>query len=110
MKTKTEKEQDISGAEVLTAGDSNSRLPEAQPEQMWTMEDAFEWDGYGSLKTDGLDLERGIRSVAFLLEYLSEAGNKEIAGFVAQGLGRCLSFCANKSAHLQKRHLRGDGL
>jgi hypothetical protein len=81
---------------------SMERLPAHPQEQMWTMEDAFEWDGFDDLKSAGLDLERGIRSVAFLLQYLSEGGNEEIDGFVAQGLGRCLNFCPEKSAHLRE--------
>ncbi len=94
MKEKTETEKKSSTADV-----SVGYLP---AHKMWTMEDAFAWSGFGDFESNGLDLERGIRSVAFLLDYLSEGGNEEIDGFVAQGLGRCLTFCAKKASGLRK--------
>ncbi len=105
MKKKTETEKKSSIADVPV-----ERLPAHPREQMWTMEDAFDWDGGGNLKSAGLDLERGIRSVAFLLQYLSDGGNEEIDGFVAEGLGKCLTFCAKKVSDLQLTHLQKDGL
>jgi hypothetical protein len=36
------------------------------------------------------DLERGLRSVAFLMDSLSEGGNRELNGVVAQGLANIL--------------------
>jgi hypothetical protein len=107
---KTERANEASVAVNAGEAASDSNVSKEKHEQMWTMDDAFGWNGYGSLETDGLDLERGIRSVAFLLEYLSAGGNEELDGFVAYGLGECLSFCAKKSARLQRRHNRGDGL
>ncbi len=97
MKEKTETEKKSSIADV-----SVESLAAHPQERMWTMEDAFSWDGTRSMESDELDLERGVRSVAFLLQYLSEGGNEEIDGFVAQDLGRCLNFCAEKSAHLRE--------
>jgi hypothetical protein len=115
MKSKTEKEQDISGAEVLMVGENNSRLRERH-EQMWTLEEAFDGDRgpKGSIPAETgiindtsreeLNLERGIRSVTFLLDYVSEDGNTTIDGYVAQGLMKCLRFCASEASRLQKWH------
>jgi hypothetical protein len=79
-----------------------AEMKEKTETQMWTMEEAFAWSGFGDVESNGLDLERGIRSVAFLLHYLSEGGNGEIDGFAAQGLGRCLTFCAKKASDLRE--------
>jgi hypothetical protein len=119
MKTKMEKEQDISVAEVLAAGQNNSSLPEKEPEQMWTLEDAFDGlcdpresptpTGIGIINDtsrEELNLERGIRSVAFLLSYVSEDGNAKVDGFIAEGLGLCLKFCAKESVRLLSFHRR----
>jgi hypothetical protein len=110
MKTTTERDREVPVGDASAESANNSNLPEKEPEQMWTMEDAFDWDGGGDLKSAGLDLERGIRSVAFLLHYLSDAGNETIDGYVAQGLGRCLNFCAKQASDLRELNiLRRNG-
>jgi hypothetical protein len=97
MKTKTEKKRYISVAGVLTTDPDNSHLPEKK----WTMEEAFDNLCETNGNREELNLERGIRSVAFLLSYVSEDGNTEVDGFIAEGLGKCLSFCAKESVRLR---------
>jgi hypothetical protein len=104
---------------AVNAGEATSdpNAPEKDTEQMWTLEDAFDGlceprgsptpTGIGVINDtarEELNLERGIRSVAFLLSYVSENGNAEVNGFIAGGLGLCLSFCAKESVRLFSFH------
>lgn len=41
-----------------------------------------------------LDLEKSIRSVAYLLHILSDCGNCRVDGFTAEGLASALDHCA----------------
>jgi len=66
------------------------------------MEDAFSWDhADDSIETRELNVERGIRSVAFLLEYLAQ-GINPISEWATLGLASCLDFCADESASSQR--------
>jgi hypothetical protein len=111
---KTERAQGVPDAVNAAEASSNSTASEREPEQLWTMEDAFDGlceprksrAGIGILDVsrDELNLERGIRSVAFLLDYLSEDGNTAVDGCTAQGLMNCLRFCASEASRLRKWH------
>jgi len=66
------------------------------------MEDAFSWDHTDdSIETHELNVERGIRSVAFLLEYLAQ-GINPISEWATLGLASCLDFCADEAAAAQR--------
>jgi hypothetical protein len=109
---KTESAEGVPVAVNPAEATSNSTAPEREPEQLWTMEDAFDGlceprksrAGIGiiDVSREELNLERGIRSVAFLLDYVSEDGNTAVDGYVAQGLMTCLRFCASEAARLRK--------
>jgi hypothetical protein len=116
---KTERANEVSVVTNEGEATSDSNVSKGKYEQMWTMEDAFDGlcgpresptpTGIGVINDtarEELNLERGIRSVAFLLSYVSENGNAEVNGFIAEGLGRCLSFCAKESARLSSFHRR----
>ncbi|HXN99303.1 MAG TPA: hypothetical protein VN881_09540 [Candidatus Acidoferrales bacterium] len=95
-------ENNASIADVSVERSGN--LPERPEERMWTMRDAFAAapGTMFDLETQELGVERGIRSVAFLLKYMSEDGNEEIEGYVAQGLGLCLDFCADQADRVRE--------
>lgn len=68
--------------------------------EKFTLEEAFD---YFHISEDDRDpsvssrnLERVVRSVAFLLEWCSEHGNESVEGFTAHGLARILDRCANR--------------
>src|SRR6202021_1794002 len=66
------------------------------------LEDAFSWDHTDdSVETRELNVERGIRSVAFLLEYLAQ-GINPISEWATLGLASCLDFCADEAASAQR--------
>jgi hypothetical protein len=107
---------------AVNAGEaaSDSKVSAEKGQQMWTMEEAFDGlceprktpnspipTGIGIINDtarEELNLERGIRSVAFLLDYMSEDGNTSVDGSVAQGLMECLHYCASEASRLRKWH------
>jgi hypothetical protein len=68
-----------------------------KPEKV-TLEDAFDYfnvpDGADTPELTDINLERALRSVTFLLEWLSHHGNESVDGFVAHGLAQVLDRCA----------------
>jgi hypothetical protein len=67
----------------------------------YTIADAFDYfNGPVGAERGEYDFqnERCVRSVAYLLEYLSNHGNQRIQGADASGLGGVLVFCANQMA------------
>jgi hypothetical protein len=70
--------------------------------RMFRIEDAFSWDSSDeSIETRELNVERCIRSVAFLLEYLAQ-GINPISEWATLGLASCLDFCADEAASAQR--------
>ena len=70
--------------------------------RMLRFEDAFSWDSSDeSIEVRELNVERGIRSVAFLLEYLAQGFNP-ISEWATIGLASCLDFCADQAAFMQR--------
>ncbi|MGH9735979.1 MAG: hypothetical protein ACRD8A_15470 [Candidatus Acidiferrales bacterium] len=81
-------------------------------EDRFTIEEAFDYFHVPREKRrpgrefspEGSELndERCVRSVAFLLNYLSSAGNDDVHGMVAYGLGQILECCADESFRVAK--------
>jgi len=76
-------------------------VEEVEPEYEFTIARAFD-TCVGHPKDDDnapkqtFDIERGLRSVAYLLRELSDGGNRMVNGFVAEGLGLALEDYANR--------------
>jgi hypothetical protein len=66
----------------------------------YTIADAFNYFCGPTEERGGSEFqnERCVRSVAYLLEYLSNHGNSDVAGTEVSGLGGVLAFCADAMA------------
>jgi len=71
---------------------TRARLPET--EQRFTLDEAFYFNQNTAKNT--FDLEKAIRSVAYLLDWYGQAGNEPVPGRVAQGLSETLNHCAEE--------------
>jgi hypothetical protein len=80
----------------------NERGNRKQPRPAkYSIEDAFNYFNapYGSDRGEGeFQNERCVRSVAYLLHYLSNYGNSDVDGSAVTGLGRALEACAEEMA------------
>lgn len=69
------------------------------PEPRWTLAEAFDYfhltDEKLAPDSNPLNQERAVRAVAFLLHYMSQHSNMEVAGAVANGLAEVLEHAAN---------------
>jgi hypothetical protein len=72
----------------------------ADKSEKFTLEEAFDYfhisDDDKDPSVSSRNLERAVRSVTFLLEWLSEHGNESVEGFTAHGLARILDRCADR--------------
>ena len=84
-----------------------SRSRESQPPpgpelEKFSLSEAFDYFNISDDDRDpsisSMNLERAIRAVAFLLEWLSQHGNESVDGFTAHGLAQILDRCADKVA------------
>ncbi len=71
--------------------------------QKVTLAEAFDYfnvpDQSSSPELTEINLERALRSVTFLLEWLSHHGNEAVDGFAAHGLAQVLDRCAERVSH-----------
>src|ERR1700683_1032877 len=82
---------------VSAVGRSKKQDVTRREPRRYTLQDAFSpgCEDTGMLK-DNFDLERALRSVAFLMHSLSEIGNKPVDGFIVHGLATVLSDYADQ--------------
>ena len=67
-----------------------------QEEPKCSLEEAFSWFyEFDGMDQGAVNLERGVRAVAFLLTWCSEIGNEPVDGNAANGLARILDCCAD---------------
>jgi hypothetical protein len=64
----------------------------------YTLKEAFYYEQAESRKT--LDLQKALRSAAFLLEWASSFGNDDLSGMLALGLAGVLNKCAERVSRL----------
>jgi hypothetical protein len=66
--------------------------------QKFTLAEAFDYfnipDHSGTPELTDINLERAIRSVSFLLYWMSHHGNEQVDGYVAHGLAYIVERCA----------------
>ena len=91
-------------------------LPAGEPdrEELFTLAQAFDafYRMEGADSSDLGNRERAVRAVAFLLDYVSDAGTEKVDAFAAVGLGRCLDRVAEEMARCRKlaaKEERKDG-
>jgi len=80
------------------------RAPKNLRPQKFTVAEAF--SVFTTIKSEGginSDIERGLRSIAFLLHSLSEIGNRDVEGFVAHGLADAIEHYADRVDALATR-------
>jgi hypothetical protein len=72
----------------------------SEPAEKYTLAEAFDYFQGPSDREqhDRLNVERGLRSVAFLLTWCSDIGNQPVDGNAANGLARILELCADRAA------------
>jgi hypothetical protein len=73
-----------------------------------TLRDSFAPELCPRLNTD-LNLERSLRSIALLLNTLTEDGNKPLDGSVAKSFGDALRTCADYVEHTAGRNDKYEG-
>jgi hypothetical protein len=61
-----------------------------------TLEEAFSYDGH---EDHGGDVVKGIVAVSYLLDSISDIGNKDVDGRIAQGLAYSLRYFAKCTRH-----------
>ena len=88
--------------EVPAAVPGPPPVPQEPGSSRFTLEEAFDYfeipEGDRNPSDSPRNVERAIRSVAFLLEWLSQHGNEPVDGFTAHGLAEILGRCARRVA------------
>ena len=56
----------------------------------FTLAEAFDHE-----LSEAVNLEKAVRAVGFLLHFCSDIGNRDVNGWLAEGLGHVLDFTAN---------------
>ncbi len=73
----------------------------ARQERKFTLEQAFDYfytprEANGDPREDSLNLERGLRAIAFIIHWQTEIGNEPLDGNMANGFAYLLESMAGK--------------
>jgi hypothetical protein len=79
--------------EINRAIAENQRL---QEERSASIEDTFDYHKFGDEPGRMLELEKAVRSAAYLLDYCSTAGNDRLNGCLAPGVAHTRSITARR--------------